>query len=350
MTIVGEPGAGKSRLLDEFAAWVDLRPETVLYLKGRSVPDLEIVPRGLLRELFSYRFEILDDDSRGTVAAKLLDGLAPLDVRDAHIVGRWLGFDIESDDEVGDLAGSGDYGVIAESLLVRFLRATLETEPAVLLLEDIHWADGDSLDTICHLVEHLDDLPLLTVAASRPTLDQRRPDWAAGPGTSRRIDLQPLTDADARGLVAEILRLVDDVPDALVDLVVSHSDGNPFYIEELVKTLLEEGVVQVASDGPWVVDLSRLRAVVVPPTLSGVLEARLDVLPADERVAVQYASVVGRTFWDDAVATLLIGRRVPTLRRRPRARPGAPARAGLAERDLKLLGLHGVPVQARPSA
>ena len=64
MTIVGEPGAGKSRLLDEFAAWVDLRPEEVLYLKGRSVPDLEIVPRGLLRELFSYRFEILDDDPR----------------------------------------------------------------------------------------------------------------------------------------------------------------------------------------------------------------------------------------------------------------------------------------------
>ena len=113
VTIVGEPGAGKSRLLDEFAAWVDLRPETVLYLKGRSVPDLEIVPRGLLRELFAYRFEILDDDPRATVADKLLDGLAPLDARDAHIVGRWLGFDIECDEEVGDLAGSGDFGVIA---------------------------------------------------------------------------------------------------------------------------------------------------------------------------------------------------------------------------------------------
>ena len=145
------------------------------------------------------------------------------------------------------------------------------------------------------------------VAASRPTLDQRRPDWAAGPGTSRRIDLQPLSDADARGLVAEILRFVDDVPDALVDLAVAHSDGNPFYVEELVKTLMEEGVVQVAADGPWTVDLSRLRAVIVPPTLSGVLQARLDALPADERAAVQHASVVGRTFWDDAVATLLSG-------------------------------------------
>ena len=141
--------------------------------------------------------------------------------------------------------------------------------PRSLLLEDIHWADGDSLDTICHLVEHLDDLPLLVVAAGRPTLDQRRPGWAAGPGTSRRIDLQPLSDADARGLVAEILRLVDDVPDALVDLAVAHSDGNPFYVEELVKTLLEEGVVQVASDGPWAVDLSRLRAVVGPADAVG---------------------------------------------------------------------------------
>ena len=91
MTVVGEAGVGKSRLLDEFASWLELRPEAILYLKGRSVPDLEIVPRGLLRELFAYRFEILDDDPRADVAEKLRDGLAPLEPAEADVVGQWLG-------------------------------------------------------------------------------------------------------------------------------------------------------------------------------------------------------------------------------------------------------------------
>jgi class 3 adenylate cyclase/tetratricopeptide (TPR) repeat protein len=306
VTVVGEPGAGKSRLLDEFAIWLDLRPEVVLYLKGRSVPDHENVPRGLLRELFSYRFEIFDDDPRAEVAVKLRDGLAPLDTRESDVVGQWLGFNLDETDAVRELAGSPDFGTIAEALLTRYLRASLDEDPAVMLLEDVHWADRDSLDSIRQIVEQLPAAPLLVVAVARPTLDQRRPEWGAGPGEAARLDLVPLPDADARELVGQILRLVERVPESLVDLIVASADGNPFYVEELVKMLVEQGVVVVAADGPWSVDLSRLQGLSVPPTLAGVLQARLDALPPEERTAVQHASVVGRTFWDDAVAALLV--------------------------------------------
>jgi class 3 adenylate cyclase/tetratricopeptide (TPR) repeat protein len=305
VTVVGEPGAGKSRLLDEFAMWLDLRPEVVLYLKGRSVPDAEHVPRGLLRELFSYRFEILDDDPRAVVAAKLRDGLTPLDPRETDVVGQWLGFDLEQTDAVRELTGSPDFGAIAHALLVRYLRLSLVEEPAVMLLEDVHWADRDSLDAVRQVVEQLQSTPLLVVAVARPTVDQQRPEWGDGPGDATRLDLVPLPDADARELVGQIFRLVEQVPDSLVDLVVASADGNPFYVEELVKMLVEQGVVLVAADGPWSVDLSRLQGLSVPPTLAGVLQARLDALPQDERTALQHASVVGRTFWDEAVAALL---------------------------------------------
>jgi tetratricopeptide (TPR) repeat protein len=305
VTVVGEPGAGKSRLLDEFAAWLDLRPEVILYLKGRSVPDLENVPRGLLRELFSHRFEIVDDDPRAVVAAKLRDGLDPLDHREADLVGQWLGFDLDPTDAARELAGSPDFGTIAQALLTRYLRTSLEEDPAVMLLEDVHWADHDSLDTLRSILDELPAAPLLVVAVARPTLDLRRPDWGAGPGEAARLDLVPLPEADARELVGQILRLVEPLPASLVDLVVASADGNPFYVEELVKMLVEQGVVLVAGDGPWSVDLSRLQRLSVPPTLAGVLQARLDALPPEERTAVQHASVVGRTFWDDAVVSLL---------------------------------------------
>jgi class 3 adenylate cyclase/tetratricopeptide (TPR) repeat protein len=305
VTVVGEAGAGKSRLLDEFSAWLDLRPEAVLYLKGRSIPDLKAVPRGLLRELFAYRFDITEDEPGSTAAAKLRAGFAPLDAEQAEITSRWLGFDLPESGTGQRLTGSADFGLIAQSHLLRFLAAVLDQDPTVMLLEDIHWADADSLDVVCELVAHLRAAPLLVVAVARPIFDDLRPGWAAGPGAARRLDLQPLTDRETRALVTEILRLVEDLPSEVVDLVVGHADGNPFYVEELVKMLVDQHVVRTDRGSPWKVAGDRLQVLSVPATLAGVLQARLDALPDDERRAVQHASVVGRTFWDESVAALL---------------------------------------------
>jgi tetratricopeptide (TPR) repeat protein len=176
-------------------------------------------------------------------------------------------------------------------------------QTAVLMLEDLHWADDGSLDLIDHLMRERPDLPILIVTPTRPTLFDRRPNWGAGPAAHVRLDLKPLSDHNSRRLVAEILRKTPEVPAALQDLIVRRAEGSPFYVEELIKMLIEDGVIVTGADH-WQVELGRLAETRVPATLTGVLQARLDGLPPSERETLQQASVVGRVFWGNVVERL----------------------------------------------
>ncbi len=103
------------------------------------------------------------------------------------------------------------------------------------------------------------------------------------PLSPSRLDLPSLTDADCRALVHDVLQRVADVPAELVDLVVARADGNAFYVEELIKMLIDDGVIDTSAEDVWRVDLGRLDRGAVPSTLTGVLQARLDALVAEER-------------------------------------------------------------------
>ncbi len=185
--------------------------------------------------------------------------------------------------------------------LVEYFKALCERGPVIVLLEDLHWADDSSLDAVNKLGEQAHHLDLLLVGAARRTLLERRPFWGEGLGYHHFIELQPLSKRESRQLVGEILKLVDHIPPELRELVVEGGEGNPFYIEELVKMLVESGVI-VKEEERWQVETQRLEQLQVPPTLAGVLQARLDSLPVEERVVLQQASVVGRLFWDQVVA------------------------------------------------
>jgi len=147
---------------------------------------------------------------------------------------------------------------------------------------------------------------VLFLATTRPTLDERRPGWGAGSAEVHRHVIGPLGQDASEILAAELLARVESLPDALRDLVVVRSDGNPFFAEELVLMLLEDGVIERlgGSNDRWHVRMDLLGEVRVPPSLTGVLQARLDRLPTAERAMLQRASVVGRRFWDRAVAHL----------------------------------------------
>src|SRR6185312_1011300 len=132
---------------------------------------------------------------------------------------------------------------------------------------------------------------------------ERRPQWGEGQRFHERIQLEPLSQLSSRRLVRELLKHVPEVPAALRDLVVDRADGNPFYIEELIKALIDDRVI-LKGEEAWSVDTSRLSTVRVPATLTGVLQARLDTLPASLHQMLQRASVVGRIFWDAAAARL----------------------------------------------
>jgi tetratricopeptide (TPR) repeat protein len=149
----------------------------------------------------------------------------------------------------------------------------------------------------------LADASLLVVGAARPGLLERRPNWGEGQEAYARLELKPLSKRATRGLVEEILQQAAELPEELRELIVDAAEGNPYYVEELIKMLIEDGVV-VRGEPHWQVRVERLAEVRVPATLTAVLQARLDALPGAEKAVLQRASVVGRLFWDSVVSEL----------------------------------------------
>ncbi len=304
LTVVGEAGLGKSRMLYEFENWVDLLPERVWLYKGRARLETQGIPYGLLRDLFANRFDIRDNDSAQTVRDKLIAGFGAAFDGDAssekkvHFLGHLLGYDFPDSLHLADfLEHPNQLREQAFYYLSEFFQLLTEGSPVMVLLEDMHWADEASLDAINQLSVNLLTQPVFILATARHTLLERRPHWGEGQNFHQLIFFRPLSKRESRRLIAEVLQRVEDVPESLIELVVSNAEGNPFYIEELIKMLVEDGVI-VRENPHWRVEAGRLEQVHVPSTLTGVLQARLDGLPPEERKILQSASVIGRVFWD----------------------------------------------------
>lgn len=305
ITIVGESGLGKSRLLTEFSNWLELHPAQIRLFKGRSDAQMSQLPYALIRDFFSFRFEIQDTDLATVARQKLELGieafLGPEGKSKAHFIGHLIGFDFSDSPYLwGILDDARQIRDQAFHYISQFFAAVTAEQPAVLFLEDIHWADGGALDLLEHLVETCQEIPLLIVLLARPSLYELRPNWNKAASMHQRLDLYPLSEQESRLLVMEILRQVAETPTDLLDFVVNQAEGNPFYIEELVKVLIDNGVI-IKGEDAWQIKIEQLTEVGVPPTLTGVLQARLDRLPPRECRIIQQAAVVGRVFWDGAV-------------------------------------------------
>lgn len=306
--VAGDAGVGKSRLLHEFEKWLELLPEGIFFFEGRATPEMGRRPNGILRDLFSFRFEIRDSDGVEKVRDKFRAGLKEfLDPARADVLGHWLGFDFSSSASVTALLGSRSFSQQAVADLCAVFRS-LAAEPTVVFLEDLHWADDGSLDMVERLASEVPDRKLLFVCLARPSLFDRRAAWGEGREAFSRLDLAPLTEARCRDLVEEILQRADAVPESLPDIVVRGSQGNPYFVEEMILLLIDRGVI-LTGEERWAVDPGKLSEVKVPKTLREVLAARLECLPPRERLLLQCASVVGRQFWDAAVAELSGGGR-----------------------------------------
>jgi serine/threonine protein kinase/tetratricopeptide (TPR) repeat protein len=308
VTVVGEAGVGKSRLLFEFSNWSDLQEQTIWFFEARATQPSMLEPYSLARDLFSFRFRILDSDPLAVVHEKFVSGVAEFlgqgSERKAHFIGQLVGFDFSGQPEVEAALKDGDaFRRVAQGYLGELFTTASQVNPVMIHIEDIHWADDRSLDLINNLVRDNTDLPLFVLCMARPSLYERRPQWGEGQRFHERIQLEPLSQLSSRRLVRELLKHVPEVPTALRDLIVDRADGNPFYIEELIKALIDDRVILKGGEA-WSVDTTRLSTVRVPATLTGVLQARLDTLPAALYQLLQRASVVGRIFWDSAAIHL----------------------------------------------
>ena len=167
----------------------------------------------------------------------------------------------------------------------------------------MHWTDTSSLDLINQLATALANSPVMILGATRPSFSDRMSHWFMGQATHQQIHLKPLSGKQSRTLVAEVLHKVDHLPSDLEKLIVTSSEGNPFYLEEMVKMLIDEGTINKGEEN-WQIHSDKLAEFHVPATLTGVLQARLERLPLVEHSLIKQASVVGRVFWDQALSYL----------------------------------------------
>jgi len=342
VTVVGEAGLGKSRLLAEFLHGLEPPPGAAVSLDAvsdlpaggrdrscwlllcRAHPRSALHPFGQLRDLLAGQLQIAEDDDALVARYKLEQGLAPFFVDEGlapvHALGHLIGLDFSDSALVQDLVNDGpalrERAFAAAALVLHRMAASRDC-PVVLVVDDLHWADAGSVDFVRYLLQQHQDLPLLGVFLTRPNLFERLPDWGSGVPGHQRLRLGPLAPADSQHLAELLLQRIEQVPEALRLLLTGRAEGNPFYMEELVRMLHDGGVI-VAEGEAWRVLTDKLRATEVPATLAGVLQARLDGLPAAERLALQQAAVVGHVFWDRALAAIdeRAVQQLPTLLRR----------------------------------
>jgi len=182
--------------------------------------------------------------------------------------------------------------------LHRVLRARTAAGPLVCVVEDIHWADPASIDVIRLLLPLATQLPVLFLGALRAETDSAG--WSLL-GAARdmfgqaltEIRLEPLGEADSRRLVANLLE-VESLPASVRDHILARAEGNPFFVEEVVRMLIERGVI-VAEGSHWIAT-DQVGTVAIPETLHGLLLARIDQLPEDAKRSLRVASVIGRQF------------------------------------------------------
>lgn len=333
LTLLAEPGLGKSRLLQAFAGWALAQPQALHVLQARATAQTEGQPFGLLGRLLRVFCQIDADSSADAARARFEAVLLPWFLHEdgadqaqghVHVLGHLIGLAFADSRHVQGLLSAPQQirplALHACALWLRRLTAAGQV-PVLLQIEDLHWADSESLDCLDQLLKVNHDTALLLVGTGRPVLAETRPAWACNAGVHARLDLGPLAPAASLQLAAALLRRLPLLPPGLLDRVVQASWGNPYCIEERVKLLIDQGAIQ-AGAAAWSVNPTRWRTARLPDTLAGVLAARMKLLPAAERRVLQRASVIGPVFLQDALLALGAG--------------AAQAMRGLMQRELTL--------------
>ena len=290
VTLVGVPGIGKTRLVWELAQAVDADPNLIVYWRqGRSLPYGEGVAFWAVGEMVKAQAGILETDSGEAAEAKLRETLADL-IPDAESA-RWIESHLRP---LIGLAGegvpSGDSREEAFAAWRRFFEALAERRPLVLVFEDLHWADDTLLDFVDHLVDWVNDAPLLVIGTARPELLERRPGWGGGKSNAATVSLSPLSEDETARLLASLLGQTV-MPAELQAPLLARAGGNPLYAEEYARMVSERGVAP-ADGGP------------LPETVQGIVAARLDALSPEDKSLIQNAAVIGKVFWSGALAAM----------------------------------------------
>jgi class 3 adenylate cyclase/tetratricopeptide (TPR) repeat protein len=295
VSITGPAGIGKSRLAWELEKYLDGVVETVYWHRGRSPSYGQGVTFWALGEIVRRRLSLAENDDDATTRERVHAGVVewipePDDQRWVEpALLTLLGIEEAP-------AGGRDHLFAAWRILFERIAAR---GTAVLLFEDLQWADSGLLDFIDYLLEWVKGLPILIVTLARPELFDRRPTWGAGQRNFTAVDLEPLSTDEMRTLLEGF---VPGLPRDAVDAIVARADGVPLYAVETVRSLLADGRLQRTETGYR--PTGELGALAIPDTLRSLIAARLDALDPIDRGMLQDASVLGQSFTFDALAAI----------------------------------------------
>jgi class 3 adenylate cyclase/tetratricopeptide (TPR) repeat protein len=288
VSIVGEAGLGKSRLLWEFSKHLDGLQRTVLWHQGRCLSYGEGVAYWALADMVRSRVGVVEEEDPDRARSKLESAVREHvpDERERRLVEPRLAHLLGLEDRTAP-----DRADLFSGWRLFFERLALQ-DPVVLVFEDVQWADSGLLEFIEYLLEWSSDFPIFILALGRPELGERRSEWPS-------LALEPLPSE----AMAEVLGgLAPGLPDELVDRIIARAEGVPLYAVETVRMLLDRGLL--AQEGPRYVVTGEVTELAIPETLQALLSARLDGLEPDERALVQDAAVLGQSFSAAGLAAL----------------------------------------------
>jgi tetratricopeptide (TPR) repeat protein len=281
VTVVGEPGVGKSRLCAELFRYIEDRPGLVRWRQGRCLPYGEGIALWALGEIVKAECGILESDSPEQAAAKLVHALP---------AGRdfaWL------ESRLRPLVGAGGEPVSQEesfSAWRRCLESWAEGRETILVFEDLHWADDALVAFLEHVVDWSEGVPLLLLCTSRPELFERHPTFGVQARNAQRINLAPLTEEDTARLIVSLLGRVV-LPAETQRMLLERTGGNPLYAEEFARLLADRA--QLAGGAEQ-----------MPDSVQALIAARLDTLAPERKSLLQDAAVLGKVFWAGALAEM----------------------------------------------
>jgi class 3 adenylate cyclase len=303
VTLVGNAGVGKSRLVAELVARLAQR-EGLRILRGRCLAYGAGITYWPLMDVVREDAGITSSDDRGAVLGKLSARLAALFSSDRlpavqARIALLLGL---------EPAAAVLPNVPAERIAVELswgIRQYLETvaahETLVLVIDDLQWAEPAVLEVLGQLADRSSTVPVLLVCIARPELLERNPSWAASRSNASLVHLEPLDELDTGTLLSGLLATAD-VPPPVASLIAERSAGNPLFCEEFLRMLIDAGYLEFA-DGRWKATRP-LGELPLPESIQSIVAARLDGLPPTEKITFQRASVIGEHFALDELLAL----------------------------------------------
>jgi class 3 adenylate cyclase/tetratricopeptide (TPR) repeat protein len=313
LSLIGEAGLGKSRLVAELRR--EVATDTSLgirWLEGRALSYETATPFSPFIKMFSSYFGLGPSTPDPEKYSRLVSALEPYfheeDAVVAPIFGTLLGLEMEeSEAERVKYLEPPHLRSLIFAHVSGLIERMVAQQPLILVLDDLHWSDPTSMDLLSSLLPLTDRAPLMVITAFRPR--RQESSWTfheiAGRDFHHRyraIELEPLDESQSRQLVGSLLE-IEDLPEKVRRLILEKSEGNPFFVEEIIRSLLDGGSV-VQEDGHWRAT-EDIVSISIPDTLVGVITARLDRLDEPARRVVQAASIIGREFSTGVLADLI---------------------------------------------